>query len=277
MNPVKVDVVPGAAAVNAYAYRGGAARATHDWVAEETPIALQYNGISHAVMLGSPLHLDDFAVGFSLSEGVVDAVGDIRSIELQDSPYGLVLEIHILAMYEARLKQRRRTLAGKTGCGLCGVESLEVALPELGDNIIQPLPIQASAVSKAMSRLREKQDLSNVTGAAHAAGWCSLEGELLVVREDVGRHNALDKLIGALARAEVDVRTGFVIVTSRASYEMVQKAAHAGIALLAAVSAPTALAIKTADRVGMSLLGFTRDRDWVAYCHADRLILEHSE
>ncbi|MED5619365.1 formate dehydrogenase accessory sulfurtransferase FdhD [Ideonella sp. BN130291] len=264
------DPVPGAVAVQVRGCHAGSVESTHDWVADEVPVALQYNGISHAVMLASPLDLEDFAYGFSLSEGLVDTPADVHGVDLQHTPEGLVLEIEITSRCLARLKDRRRTLAGRTGCGLCGTESLAQALPAMGQPV-QAFRIQAAAVGRAMQALRGSQTLQAATGATHAAAWCTPEGDLALLREDVGRHNALDKLIGALARAGAPASTGFIAVTSRASFEMVQKAARAGVGLLAAISAPTALAVRSAEQAGLCLVGFARGDDWVAYSHTDHL------
>jgi len=267
---MKSDPVPGACAVQALACHDGRVATVQDWVADEVPVALQYNGISHAVMLASPLDLEDFAFGFSLSEGLVDGPADIHDVALEPAPEGLVLQLEIASRCLARLKERRRTLAGRTGCGLCGSESLQQALPALGAPV-RPFRTSPEALSRAMSGLRRGQALQAATGATHAAAWCTAEGEVALLREDVGRHNALDKLIGALARGRLPAADGFFVVTSRASFEMVQKTAHAGVGLLAAISAPTALAVRSAEAAGLCLVGFARGDDWVAYAHGERL------
>jgi len=186
---------------------------------------------------------------------------------------GIVVQIEIASRCLARLKEHRRTLAGRTGCGLCGAESLEHALPPLGGPV-RPFALRAAALAAAMRALGERQALQAATGATHAAAWCSAGGEVLLLREDVGRHNALDKLVGALARAGVAPGGGFAAITSRASHEMVHKAARAGIGLLAAISAPTALAIRSAAQAQLCLVGFARGTDWVAYTHPERLTLD---
>jgi FdhD protein len=265
--------VLGASALQALACRAGVARTVSDWVAEEVPVALQYNGISHAVMLASPLDLEDFAHGFSLGEGLVDRTGDIYGVDVEHTDQGIVLDIEIASRCLARLKERRRTLAGRTGCGLCGTESLAQALPRIDTRVV-PFTLDVHALSRALRDMRVGQALQSVTGAAHAAAWCSAAGEVLLLREDVGRHNALDKLVGALARSRTDAATGFFAVTSRASYEMVQKAVRAGVGVLAAISAPTALAVRSAHAAGLCLIGFAREADWVAYSGAEHLTLE---
>ncbi|MEW6705827.1 MAG: formate dehydrogenase accessory sulfurtransferase FdhD [Pseudomonadota bacterium] len=264
------DAVPGAERIRTLSSRGGELQCAHDWVAQEAPVALQYNGLSHAVMLASPLDLEDFAMGFSLSEGLIDAPGDLFEVEVQPATQGIVLEIRVAARCEVRLKERRRTLAGRSGCGLCGVESLEQALPPVPEVAAGP-PVQAPALAQAMRQLQQAQPLQSATGATHAAAWCTPDGTLVLLREDVGRHNALDKLIGALARQGLPAPQGFIAVTSRASHEMVQKTARAGVGLLAAISAPTTLAIERATQAGLCLVGFARGDDWVAYSHAARL------
>ena len=263
----------GALPVQTLSCRSGSLRHAGDWVADEVPVALQYNGISHAVMLATPQDLEDFAHGFSLSEGLVDERAEVHDVEVEQTEQGIVVHIEIASRCEVRLKERRRTLAGRTGCGLCGIESLAQALPRC-ERRVAPLRLDAAALSRALGEMRGRQALQSATGATHAAAWCSPDGAVHLLREDVGRHNALDKLIGALARAGTDATTGFFAVTSRASYEMVQKTVRAGVGVLAAISAPTALAIKSARAAELCLIGFARDSDWVAYSATERLNLE---
>jgi FdhD protein len=263
----------GARAVPVRGVRGGERFEVQDWVADEVPVALEYNGISHAVMLATPLDLEDFALGFSLSEGILESAGQLYGVEEEASELGITLHLRVAGEAFARLKERRRSMTGRTGCGLCGTESLaHVArnLPVLADGA----PFQREAISRAMAQFVSLQTLQQATGAVHAAAWCSAEGEVKCLREDVGRHNALDKLVGALARNGVDASNGFVAVTSRASFEMVQKTAAAGVSLLAAVSAPTSFAVATAERARMTLVGFARQQDLVVYSHPQRLILD---
>lgn len=248
------------------------ARADEEWVAEEVPIALEYNGLSHAVMLATPLDLEDFALGFSLSEGLIGSPADLLDVEVQARPQGVALQLQVTARCELMLKERRRTLAGRTGCGLCGTDSLDQvfrppvrALPPLPVAVDQLVPV----LSRAMRELAEAQPLQQRSGGIHAAAWCDAQGQVLLVREDVGRHNALDKLVGALARAGTDTANGFAAVTSRASFEMVQKTAGAGIPMLAAVSAPTHLAIRTARDCGLVLAGFVREGRATLYSAAN--------
>jgi FdhD protein len=244
-----------------------------DWVAQEVPVALEYNGISHAVMLASPCDLEEFALGFSVTEGIVKDIFQIRDVEVSSGALGYTLQIQIAPDCFANLKSRRRSLAGRTGCGLCGTDSLAQAVCA-APIVASATQFQATAVARAMAALREKQGLLDMTGATHAAAWCSAAGDVALLREDVGRHNALDKLIGALLRSDIDRASGFVVVTSRASYEMVHKTAAAGVALLAAVSGVTGLAIEVAQQAGVSLLGFVRGHDVSAYAHPERLNLD---
>jgi len=248
-------------------------------MADEVPVALAYNGITHAVMLASPLDLEDFALGFTLGERIVRHRRDVYDIEVGQSARGIVIDIRIAAGAMARLKGGRMARLGKTGCGLCGVDSLdyfeqEACLPD--PRVPQPAltarRFPAAALHRAMGELAARQPLHHATGAVHAAGWADCDGRLLCVREDVGRHNSLDKLVGALARTDAALEEGFAVVTSRASFEMVQKAARAGFGLLAAISAPTALAVRMADGAGLTLAGFVRGGRHVVYSHPQRLL-----
>jgi len=251
------------------AWRAGQAQTQADWLAEEVPVALVFNGISHAVMMASPCDLEDFALGFALTEGLIQQPADLYGTEVVTVPQGIELRLEVSARCFAALKARRRSLAGRTGCGLCGTDSLDqvcLTLPAVAAVCVAP-----PALARAQRELRGGQRLQQLTGACHAAAWCALDGEVRLVREDVGRHNALDKLIGALARAPVRPDAGFIAITSRASFEMVQKCAQAGVGLLAAVSAPTALAVATAQRAGLALAGFVRADDFVAYTYPERL------
>ncbi|CAN7741082.1 formate dehydrogenase accessory sulfurtransferase FdhD [Pseudorhodoferax sp. LjRoot39] len=251
--------------------RRGAGASDTDCVAEEVPVALEYNGISHAVMLATPLDLEDFALGFSLTEGIVDSRADVRDIELVEGRGGLTVQLQIASGCFARLKDKRRSLAGRTGCGLCGAESLPQAVQ-------RPAPLQsaarfeAAAVSQAVQALNQRQPLRDASGATHAAGFADAQGRLLLVREDVGRHNALDKLVGALLAANRSAQDGFVVVTSRASYEMVGKTVRAGSALLAAVSGVTGLAIDLAADANLALVGFARGDRLSVYTHPERVL-----
>lgn len=264
---------PGHRRVAVQGMRNGQPFSACDEVVDEVPVALEFNGISHAVMLATPRDLEDFALGFALSEGLLADVSELFDIELSESAQGITVGLQVSGRVFAQLKSRRRSLAGRTGCGLCGAESLQQAIQPLR-RVTQAARIQAGVLRTALDALRLRQPLQQITGASHAAAWCGLDGELRLVREDVGRHNALDKLIGALARADLPTTDGFALITSRASYEMVHKAASAGIGLLAAISAPTALAVRMAEAANLCLLGFARDDEWVAYSYPERIDIE---
>ena len=262
--------------VTVTARRAGATTERVDTLAEELPVALVFNGLSYAVMFATPADLEDFGLGFGLAEGLFERPSelygvDVVFIEPESVNPGVELRLEVSSACEMRLKTRRRALAGRTGCGLCGVESLAQLRVELPQ--VPPTRVLAGALARAQRTLLDNQHLQRDTGATHAAAWCSLDGELRLMREDVGRHNALDKLIGAMVRADLDPADGFVWISSRASFEMVQKSAFAGIGLLAATSAPTALAVRNAQACGLALAGFVRGDDWVAYTFAERFAL----
>jgi FdhD protein len=253
--------------------RQGVLAELEDMVVDEAPVALVYNGISHAVMMATPADLDDFALGFSLSEGIIASAAECYSIEIEQGPQGISVQLEIASSAFVALKERRRTLAGRTGCGLCGIDSLQ--------QVCRPLPalapaqgFHAAGVRAALGAIGAEQKLTRLTGAAHAAAWCDMDGKLLIVREDVGRHNALDKVIGAMRSAEVDPAAGFFLITSRVSFEMAQKAAIAGASALVGMSAPTLAAVELADAAGMTLLAFARGADFVCYTHPQALALD---
>lgn len=253
--------------------RAGVWRSGQDELAEEVPVALEFNGVSHAVMLATPLDVAEFALGFSLSEGIIASKREFYGVEIEHAAAGITAHIDIAAGAFHRLKDRRRNLSGRTGCGLCGVDSLA--------QVIRPLPwlaptkaLSLSGIRRALADVKQQQPLNRLTGATHAAVWCSRDGVPLAAYEDVGRHNALDKLIGGLHTDGVDLGSGFALITSRASVEMVQKAATVGIAALVAISAPTALAARTAQDCGLTLVAFARGDDFVAYAHGVNIALE---
>jgi FdhD protein len=250
---------------------GNAISAESAAVAEEVPVAFVYGGRSHAVMMCTPSDLEDLAVGFSLSEEIVAAPSDITRIEQSRHSRGIELVIDIPADEAARLSERARSLTGRTGCGLCGVEAIDDAI-RAPRAVTASTRYHASALYRAAAVLNEKQPLNRDTHAIHAAAWALPDGELLLVREDVGRHNALDKVLGAIVRAGVPRSEGFAIVTSRARFELVQKAAGMGIGLLAAVSRPTGLAIELADRSGITLVGLLRGESANVYSHPSRIL-----
>jgi FdhD protein len=222
--------------------------------------------------MATPCDLEDFALGFSLTEGIVDKPSEVYDIEVEPAGRGFEVQLRVASLRMVRLQERRRSMAGRTGCGLCGVDSLEAAMRP-----VRVLPDQAvvarRAIQQAMAALPGQQRINRVNGATHAAGWATIDGRLLAVREDVGRHNALDKLGGAMARLERDADApGFVVVTSRCSYEMVHKAAALGAVAIAAVSAPTSLAIETAEQAGIALAAFVRDSRLTVYANPQRIV-----
>ncbi|MGC4404792.1 formate dehydrogenase accessory sulfurtransferase FdhD [Methyloversatilis sp. MC4-4] len=238
--------------------------ASVECVAEEVPVAMVYNGISHAVMLATPADLEDFGTGFSLAEGIVARASEIHDIDTAHHVDGIEVRMQVSNRAFDALKARRRSLAGRTGCGLCGVDSLGQVSREVKPVAARP-SVDEAAIHRAFVALGEGQALHALTGSVHAAAWAHADGTLFAVREDVGRHNALDKLIGAVALAGLDTTQGFAVVTSRASYEMVLKLASVGGGLLAAISAPTGLAIDLAGRTGVTLCGFVRDGRMAIY------------
>lgn len=255
------------------AWREGAVTPGVRAVAEETPIALVYNASTFAVMMATPADLEDFAVGFSLTEGVITQASEITAFEVASAEQGLEARIWLDPARAAGLAERRRHVAGPTGCGLCGVESLAAALrpapraPETGQRLTP------AAVLAAMAALGDAQPLNQATHATHAAGLVAPDGRLAAAREDVGRHNALDKLVGAIARGGRAVPGGAVVLTSRVSVEMVQKSAVLGAAFIIAVSAPTTLAIATAEAAGLTLIAVTRADGFEVFTRPDRVLL----
>ncbi|MGF6837836.1 FdhD protein [Paraburkholderia youngii] len=243
------------------------ARGSTDVVVEELPVALVFNGISHAVMMATPTDLELFALGFALSEGIVERASDVFDSEAVIHPDSAEVRLTISQQAFMALKGKRRALAGRSGCGVCGIESIQLLdlYPDRLHDASAAHYIAARAVSRAAHHLPAHQRLMRETGGAHAAAWCSTDGALLRVFEDVGRHNALDKLIGYLARERADTVAGFVFLSSRASYELVRKAARFQISTLATISAPTSLAISVAQRAGIRLLSFCRGDGFVEY------------
>jgi FdhD protein len=243
-----------------------------DAVVDEVPVALSYNGTPHAVMLATPRDLADFALGFSLTEGVIERAQEFELIDVLSRDGGIVLEIAIPARRYAALETRQRSLSGKSGCGLCGVTSLADAMRPVRA-VDDATAFDSAGISRGLALLAERQPLNARTGGVHAAGFVRGENagaERLTVREDVGRHNALDKLAGALAR--IPRGPGYLIITSRASYEIVSKTAAMGIGLVAAISAPTTLAIDTAERAGITLIAFARGDAMNVYTHPARVL-----
>lgn len=250
-------------------HRGAMRSAAVDNVAEEVPVALVFNGISHAVMMTTPRDLEELAVGFALTEGIVRSSAEIYDLEVHRLPAAAEVQLTISQAAFMQLKERRRSLAGRTGCGVCGIESL--ALLDL-----EPEPIAQAAtpdvpealgpaIARAACELGQHQALMRQTGGVHAAAWCAPGGAVQCVFEDVGRHNAMDKLVGHLALQNTDLSAGFVFLSSRASYELARKAARVGIPMLATISAPTSLAIDIARKAGLKLASFCRADGFVEY------------
>jgi FdhD protein len=252
-------------------WRDGSIERVTDRVAEEVPIALTYHGVSHVVMLATPSDLEDLGAGFTLSESIVASPSEILSVETSQHDDGsFEVRIGIAAERFADLLRRQRNTSGRTGCGLCGAATLEDAI-RTPDRVESDLSVSTAELHEALIAIRGHQVINRETGSVHAAAWVVPGEGIRLVREDVGRHNALDKVIGALIRAKEDPSRGWILITSRASYEMVQKAATVGVPLLAAVSAPTAFAVRLAEASGLTLIGFAREHQHVVYAHPYRL------
>jgi FdhD protein len=251
-------------------HRNGTIANVSDAVAEEIPVAFIYNERPHAVMMATPADLEDFALGFSVSEAIIASADECKTVDVQPALAGIELRIEVPDERASVLEERVRQLTGRTGCGLCGAQTLEAAVRHPAA-VAPSTAIDASALRRALTDLHQRQAINSATGATHAAAWASPTGFLELVREDVGRHNALDKLIGAMLRANVDRSDGFLLVTSRASYEMVMKAATVGIGMLAAISAPTALAIALAQETNVTLIAFARAEGFSVYAHPQRI------
>ncbi len=249
----------------------GTPRESDEQVAEEVPVALVYNGIPHVVMMCTPADLEDFALGFSLTEELIRTPADLTEAKVVAYGQGIEVQLTVAAACEAEIASRTRKLTGRTGCGICGSDSIAAVVKQLHAVPKEPV-VPASAIQRAMAEIAGRQELNRAAGAVHAAGWATLAGDVTLVREDVGRHNALDKLIGALARAGTRPDSGFVVVTSRASFEMVQKTTVLGAGLLAAVSGPTGMAVRVAEQAGLTLVGFARPGRHTVYTHAGRVV-----
>ena len=233
-----------------------------EWqVPEETAVAFEYNGRSHAVMMATPADLEDFALGFSLAEEIVGSAADIEKISVRETPLGFVVNLTVDPLRLLRGSLRSRSMEGRSGCGLCGVDSLVHAVRE-PRRIEASLEVDPAAVAAAFRGLPDHQPMNRANRSVHAAAWCAPDGAIRMAREDVGRHNALDKLIGAVVGSGADPATGFVVMTSRCSFELVQKTAAVGIPLLATISAPTALALELARNANLTLGALSR-RDTV--------------
>jgi FdhD protein len=270
LNELETAGQPGAVVQQVRRHRGETVENVTDHVGQEWPVALVFNGISHAVMMCTPRDLEAFAVGFAISEGIVERGSDIQDIEVElydgELPHAEV-QLQVVQQAFVALKEKRRALAGRTGCGVCGIESIDLLdlkperVPDTG--FLQRLA--PDAIARAARELPEHQALTRLTGGLHAAAWCDASGAIQLAFEDVGRHNALDKLIGQLILNRADTKDGFVFLSSRASYELVRKAARVDVPMLATISAPSSLAIAIARRAGVRLVSFCREAGYVEY------------
>lgn len=245
---------------------------TQECLAEETPIAFIYNGISHVVMMASPIDLKDFALGFSISEEIINSSTDIYSIEINHIKDGIELNIEISSECFINLKERRRNLTGRTGCGLCGAETLSQVIKYKKNVILSTERFSHNKIRYALNQFQANQKLQKKTGATHAVALYNNLGKVLLIREDVGRHNAFDKLIGAAIKENNNKKNYFVIISSRASYEMIQKLSYLNLKLIVAISAPTALAVRLANKIGVTLIGFARADRYTIYSHKETII-----
>ncbi|HKV76026.1 MAG TPA: formate dehydrogenase accessory sulfurtransferase FdhD [Gemmatimonadales bacterium] len=251
-------------------WQGGKAESRVERIVEEVPVAIAYNGQAHVVMMATPADLEDFALGFTLTEELVERPDQFRGVDVIRYSRGIELQVAVAPERDAVIAERNRKLTGRTGCGICGADSVDAVLRPIR-RVPAGQPIRAGAIEEAVSGLTPEQVINIESGAVHAAAWATAEGRVELVREDVGRHNALDKLVGAVVRRGIDPATGFVLVTSRASFEMVQKTTVLGAPLLAAISGPTGLAVRVANEAGLTLVGFARGDRLTVYTHPGRI------
>lgn len=251
-------------------WRGNERSTQTDYIAEEVPVSLVYNGTPHVVMLMTPANLEDFALGFSITEGIINKPEEILSTHVYNRSNGIEVRLEIPEERFCNVADKGRNLTGRTGCGLCGASTLEQAI-RYPQAVEANLKLPMTELVTALTAISQQQPINNLTGAVHAAAWAIPGQGIQYVREDVGRHNALDKLIGLLLRLGKNPAHGYIVMTSRASFEIVQKAASVGISLLAAMSAPTGLAIRIAEECGLTLIGFARQNQQVVYTHPERL------
>ncbi len=252
-------------------WEGGKRTEQAERIVEETPVAIVYNGIPHVVMMATPADLEDFALGFSLTEELIQAPADLEHLEIVRYSRGVEIQATVAPRCAAVIAEHTRRLTGRTGCGICGSDGVDAVLKQIHP-VSAGSPISVDAIQAALDALAANQPLNAASGAVHAAGWARTDGTLELMREDVGRHNALDKLVGAAVSARVDPSKGFVVVTSRASFEMVQKASVLGAPLLAAISGPTGLAVRVAGQAGLTLAGFARRGRVTVYTHPHRVV-----
>ena len=258
--------------LRAHQLRDGATRERNEQIAEETPVVLVYNGIPHVVMMATPADLEDFILGFSITEELIRTPADLRDIKVVRYGQGIEVQATVPPECEAVVATRSRRLTGRTGCGICGTDSIDAVLKQL-HTVPASAPFSPVAINTALQAVVKHQTLNEAAGTVHAAAWARRDGTIDLVREDVGRHNALDKLIGARLARGVAPQDGFVIVTSRASFEMVQKTTVLGAPLLVAISGPTGLAVRLAEQAGLTLVGFARGDRLTVYTHPEQLSL----
>lgn len=256
--------------VSCVAQRGAALSACSRTVPEETAIAFTYNGSTHAVMMATPQDLEDFSAGFAITEGLIQSAGEVVSFDIVVSELGVELRTWLKESTAKAYSERRRSMAGPTGCGLCGIESLEQAMRPT-PYVASQAAFEPSAIVQAMEALTNGQILQKETRAIHAAGFWTPADGLQALREDVGRHNALDKLIGAMVNAKLNAPSGLIVMTSRVSVELIQKSARIGVPVLAAISAPTAAAIRLAEQSNMTLVAVVRGTDFEVFTHPQRI------
>lgn len=268
---------PTTAIVSRSSVRGGIVTPGERKLPEETPVALSFGGVTQAVMMATPDDLSDFGLGFALTEAIIGSPAEIESLEVVEAGEGFDIQMHLPVDRQAALAARRRQMAGPVGCGLCGIETIEEALRALPPRQHVSIEITPDEVREAVRALAMHQKLRAETGAVHAAGFYRPGHGMALVREDVGRHNALDKLVGGVANAGLDAAQGALVITSRVSVDMVQKAVIAGAGLLIAVSAPTALAVRTAQAAGLTLIGLARGADFDVFTRPDRIVPHRTE